>query len=686
MGFKKMSLVVLLIVAFTLMLGVAVASAEGEGTTSQQESYSITVNFDSTQGTASASPATATAGQNVTITVTPKTGYELDSITSTDVDVSVTNPSFSMPEKAVTVNVTFKQLHSITVNSDANGTAEADKDQAAKGDKVTITATPKSGYTVDEITVNGTPIQGNTFTMPDKDVTVNASFVPAYKISFDIKGNGTASASPNPAKENASVTITTKPSPATLYRVKSVTSADAEVTGSENTYTIAKMPAKDVTVTVEFEQFAYPITVNAVNAKTATASPNPAKKDEIVKITSEPASSQYELDKITYTYKGETATDITQAKQFTMSKEKDVTVNVTYKAKADAVFKVTVASGLKNGKAEAHPNKDVKPGRTITITPKPDEGYEVDKVTVTKDLDKSAVSVTKNDTTGNYSFKMPDGDATVEVTFKLATLKVNVVKVEHGKVTVDPKEAKLGDTVKITATPDKGYEVDLVVVADADGKSVKVKKANDGTYSFEMPGSDVTVAVTFKEIACPSAPYKDLDTSLWYHEGVDYAIANGLMKGVAKDQFDPYGKLNRAMLVTILYRLEGEPRVSGANPFSDVEAGSWYDKAVTWADSKGIVNGYGNGKFGPMDNITREQMAAMMMRYASYKKIDTSKRDQLRSFVDAGNVSAWALPNMQWAVAVGLIEGSNRRLLPLDATNRAEAATILMRFCEEIMK
>ena len=219
---------------------------------------------------------------------------------------------------------------------------------------------------------------------------------------------------------------------------------------------------------------------------------------------------------------------------------------------------------------------------------------------------------------------MPDGDATVEVTFKLATLKVNVVKVEHGKVTVDPKEAKLGDTVKITATPDKGYEVDLVVVADADGKSVKVKKANDGTYSFEMPGSDVTVAVTFKEIACPSAPYKDLNTSLWYHEGVDYAIANGLMKGVAKDQFDPYGKLNRAMLVTILYRLEGEPRVSGANPFSDVEAGSWYDKAVTWADSKGIVNGYGNGKFGPDDPVTREQLAAILFRYAKYKGYDVS--------------------------------------------------------------
>ncbi|MBQ6536378.1 MAG: S-layer homology domain-containing protein [Firmicutes bacterium] len=686
MSFKKTSLVILLIVAFTLMLGVVVASAEGEQG-DQPTTYTVKVEKP-INGTATPSKDTATEGEQITITANPDAGYEFEKITVTPA-ATINGNSFTMPAANVTVTVTFKEKpsHKITKGATTNGNITV-KETAKEDETVTVKVEPDDGYVLDTLTY--TPVGGSatdissskSFTMPDKDVEINATFAAAKKITVKCVGNGTASASPNPAKQGDTIKITAKGNPETLYRVKSIKYGETDITNAKE----FEMPAEDVTVTVEFEQYAYPITVNYVNAKTATASPNPAEPGQPVTVTAAPYSDQYEIVSITYTPKGGTTVTLTKTSDsgsFPMP-DKDVTVNVTYKAKDGEKFDITVKKST-NGSATASARNSA-PDKTITITPKPDEGYEVDKVTVTKDLDKSAVSVKKNNTTGSYSFTMPDGDATVEVTFKLAALKVNVAKVEHGKVTVDPKEAKLGDTVKITATPDKNYEVDLVVVADADGKSIKVKKANDGTYSFEMPATDVTVAVTFKEIACPSAPYKDLNTSLWYHEGVDYAIANGLMKGVSKDQFDPYGKLNRAMLVTILYRLEGEPRVTTANPFSDVEAGSWYDKAVTWADSKGIVNGYGNGKFGPTDNITREQMAAMMMRYASYKKIDTSKRDNLRSFVDAGSVSSWARENMQWAVAAGLIEGSNRKLMPLDATNRAEAATILMRFCEDIMK
>ena len=328
---------------------------------------------------------------------------------------------------------------------------------------------------------------------------------------------------------------------------------------------------------------------------------------------------------------------------------KDVTIDVVYKAVDGAKFNVTVKNS-EHGSVDVHPEKDIKVGRTVTVIPEPDDGYAVDTLTVTDNNGKK-VKVTEDEENGTYSFKMSEGNVTVEATFKKADLKVNVAETEHGKVTVKPQKTTADETVTVTATPDKGYDVDRVYVLDSKGKTVKVTENNDGTYSFKKPATNATVFVTFKETNCPSKPYKDINTNLWYHEGVDYAIANGLMKGVAKDQFDPYGDLSRAMLVTILYRLEGEPKVSGANPFSDVEAGSWYDKAVNWADAKGIVNGYGNGKFGPEDNITREQMAAMMMRYAKYKKIDTSKRDNLRSFSDAGSVSSWARENMQWAVA-----------------------------------
>lgn len=424
----------------------------------------------------------------------------------------------------------------------------------------------------------------------------------------------------------------------------------------------------------------YTVKVNSSVNGEAAADKKTAAVGDTITITAKPADDRYKVDKITV--KDKDGKDIKVSGTYTFAMPaSDVTVTVSFKAVDGAKFNVTFKDG-ENGTATTN-HKSSEVGKTITITPKPNEGYEVDTVTV-KDNNQKTVKVTANDN-GTYSFVMPEGDVSVEVKFKAANQGISIQEPKHGKVTVDPKETTVGESVNIKATPDDGYEVDTVTVLDGNGKTVKVTKNSDGTYSFIMPASGAKVFAAFKEINCPSKPFQDLNTNLWYHEGVDYAIANRLMKGVAKDQFDPYGKLNRAMLVTILYRLEGEPIVSGANPYSDVEAGSWYDKAVNWADSKGIVMGYGNGQFGPTDNITREQMAAMMMRYASFKKIDISKRDQLRSFVDVSSISSWALPNMQWAVAVGLIEGSNKKLMPLDATNRAEAATILMRFCNEIL-
>lgn len=442
------------------------------------------------------------------------------------------------------------------------------------------------------------------------------------------------------------------------------------------------MPASDVTVTVTFKQTAYNIIVKKENCDVEV--PATAKLGANVTITATP----HDADKYTFESITINPSDVDLAGEgsswsFTMP-AKDVTVDVVYKAVDGAKFNVTVKNS-EHGSVDVHPEKDIKVGRTVTVTPEPDDGYAVDTLTVTDNNGKK-VKVTEDEENGTYSFKMPEGNVTVEATFKKADLKVNVAETEHGKVTVKPQKTTADETVTVTATLDKGYDVDRVYVLDSKGKTVKVTENNDGTYSFKMPATNATVFVTFKETNCPSKPYKDINTNLWYHEGVGYAIANGLMKGVAKDQFDPYGDLSRAMLVTILYRLEGEPKVSGANPFSDVEAGSWYDKAVNWADAKGIVNGYGNGKFGPTDNITREQMAAMMMRYSKYKKIDTSKRDNLRSFSDAGSVSSWARENMQWAVAEGLIEGSGKKLSPQDPTTSAQAATILMRFGEDIMK
>ena len=182
---------------------------------------------------------------------------------------------------------------------------------------------------------------------------------------------------------------------------------------------------------------------------------------------------------------------------------------------------------------------------------------------------------------------------------------------------------------------------------------------------------------------CPAKQFADVDQSAWYHEAVDYAVENGLMNGVAADKFQPNGVTTRAMLVTILYRLEKEPAVSGKNPFADVKADQWYTDAVLWANANGIVKGYGNGKFGPADTLTREQFATILHRYAAYKGYDTSKRAALTAYTDAATISPWAKDAMQWANAEELIIGrTETTLAPKGSATRAEAAAILMRFLE----
>ena len=171
----------------------------------------------------------------------------------------------------------------------------------------------------------------------------------------------------------------------------------------------------------------------------------------------------------------------------------------------------------------------------------------------------------------------------------------------------------------------------------------------------------------------------------WFYEAVEYAYDNGLMNGVDGGRFDPYGTTTRAQIATILWRLEGSPVVNYAMDYDDVESTDWYAEAIRWASSTGIVGGYDNGNFGPEDAITREQMAAMLYRYAEYKDYSVSDTASLNQFPDGDDTSAWAESSMSWAVAEGLISGGDGNVLqPQSSAIRAQAATILMRFCEGI--
>ena len=183
----------------------------------------------------------------------------------------------------------------------------------------------------------------------------------------------------------------------------------------------------------------------------------------------------------------------------------------------------------------------------------------------------------------------------------------------------------------------------------------------------------------------PVIEFVDVPQKAWFVEAVNYAVQNGLMNGVGNDQFNPEGSMTRAMLVTVLWRYEGEPE-AGKNTFSDVPNGQWYTNAVAWAAENGIVGGVGNNRFDPDGEITREQMATILFRYARKKGIDTGKRGDLSGFPDANMVSDYAKAPVQWVVAEKIINGSDGKLLPQGNATRAQVSAILMRFIENNVK
>lgn len=264
---------------------------------------------------------------------------------------------------------------------------------------------------------------------------------------------------------------------------------------------------------------------------------------------------------------------------------------------------------------------------------------------------------------------------------------------ENGSFAVSPDRPFSGQTVTVTPKPDEGYTVDKVTVTDASGKAVEVRPNGDGTYSFTQPAGAVTITVTFKvltdvsecprDASCPMSGYTDLDMEAWYHDGIHYCLDEGLMDGVDTGLFAPNATTSRAMIVTILWRMQGSPEVDTTETFTDVYPDAWYAKAIAWAVAEGVADGYGEGLFGPNDAITREQLAAMLWRYAARPESEGG----LSAFADGAEVSVWAQQAMSWAVSLGLINGvDSDRLDPKGQATRAQTATILMRFAQSETK
>ena len=404
-----------------------------------------------------------------------------------------------------------------------------------------------------------------------------------------------------------------------------------------------------------------------------------------------PTSKTNGINNVTYQYKVKGAGDTTYSDTLPINAG-DYTVKATFAA-TDNYNEVTATADFTIAKAtpavviSASPSTLTGGGSVeLTVSGVPTEG----QLAVTCDND---IKVTEKDgkytaalpnETKDYTFKADytgtdlynnaSDTCVVSVTYKgsshhssSTSNTVSASTASNGKVSLDKSTVKKGDTVTVTVTPDAGYQLDKLTITDAKGKTVDVTKKSDGKYTFTMPEGKVTVTPTFSKIedTKPSKNgFDDVASSDWFADAVKYVSDKGLMNGTDDNQFSPNASTTRGMLITVLARYAGEDTTGGA---------TWYEKSMEWAKAKGVSDGTN-----PNANITREQLVTMMYRYAGSPKAD----GKLDSFSDAASVSTYAADAMQWAVANGIVNGSNGKLNPQDNATRAEVAAILMRFCE----
>lgn len=249
-----------------------------------------------------------------------------------------------------------------------------------------------------------------------------------------------------------------------------------------------------------------------------------------------------------------------------------------------------------------------------------------------------------------------------------------------GVAKVDKSYASAGNKVTITVTPGRNATVQRITVTDEDGERLKLTENRDGTYSFTMPSGTVNVYVRFSG---SGLPFADVPSGSWYYDDVAYVYDTGLMTGLTATTFGPNLSTTRGMIVTILWRMENEPAAKHGCPFADVRRGSYYEQAIAWASENGIVTGFDASTFAPDRAITREQLAAILFRFAAYRGMDAvTLRENLSSFQDQAAISAYAVSALNWAVGEGLMQGTGDKLEPTGSATRAQVAAMLRRFIQ----
>ena len=613
-------------------------------------------------GGVSATDPSTSAIVGSTVTVTPNAaeeGYELSEVwwmaaegttgdtTKYPIKLNGDKYQFTMPEYNVTVGATFTEIvtppepvkHSITTAQSSYGTIGADKQQAAEGETVNVTVTTITDYVVSKVyytdyynTVN-VPLTGSngsyTFVMPAYNVEIHAeyTYVPpmptTYTVTTNIPTGGSVTATPSTGL-NYGETVTITVQPYDGYYLKSLTVGGA-----------------DVTNLVTWDWY-----WNWYYGRTGTYSFAVTGNTSVVA----EFATWYDGD-IACIYDGRFG---------------NVTLNVWSQA-LDKFVPYTTASK----------------GDLVQVIVEPYNGYAMKSLNISeRNYWGSSVDYWQSWKHDNvYYFYMPDSDVNLYVDFTEAVSEhiVYVDRAANGSLKADTTWAADGQIVYVTATPDTGYVLSSLFVKTAKGDQLKVYEAKKtGTYYFYMPDQYVSVSAVFTG-KYTSLPFNDVSYGDWYYDAVQFVYSKGIMDGVSYYKFAPDATITRGMVVTMLWRMAGEPYEAAAG-FTDVAAGRYYTTAVAWAAKNGIVEGMTATTFAPDQAITREQLASILYRYAKWLGFSGYGSD-ISGYTDAGKVSSYAYDAMSWAVRSGVVTGTSARVLdPQGTASRAAAAQMFMNF------
>lgn len=680
--------------------------------------YNITVN-KAEGGTVTSPVAQSVADEQIFLDVNAYDGYSLEKLIVTTsggdpvpYDASSSFASFFMPASDVTVTPVFVKEYKIGVSMTPGGSVNLSRTTAQTGDEVTFTVTPHAGYEMDGApSITGldrdystNPDGSYTFTMEDKDVTISVAFKKvAYAINVTTPDHGKVSTEPT-AMAAAGTTVTLTAVPDEGYELVGYTvtkDGGGAVTVTNGQFT---MPDDDVTVSATFKlkqdqpdwSHWHKIDTwsNSVDGGISVGDDaDMAKAGSTVTFR---VWHNYRYDY--YDYDVYVLNDRTGAKvstdysayydeySFTMP-EDDVTIYVYF----DYAGRYSITKDVE-GDGSIYVRSSADHGDTVWIEAAPSAGQSLTSLRVFYGEpwaygDKGyygywdEAEVKYSTYWDAYYFTMPADDVVVYARFTDGAT-VDVITGDHGDAKVSSRYAEKGDWVYITAYPDEGYEVDSVTVTDSLGRSVKVTELSYDYFLFTMPGTNVDVKVTFR--VKDYDVFYDVSRGDWYYKAVRFVHEKGIMEGTGTHYFSPEADLSRGMLATILYRLEGSPAVSGYSGFADVADTAYYAKAVAWAKANGIVNGVTATAYEPDTAVTREELAAILCRYAAFKGKDTAiSYDYLAGFSDANTSHVYARPALNWAVAYDIINGQgNGVLAPRATATRAEVAQVLMNYLE----